>query len=105
MTVENYLRIRKWKEPIGFGTGLGGADQKLSEVDGYLWIGMSELDFAEWLTLYYKKEMSFEEWLTQELRTHDLGVTPTQVCLDSTPRIQAGVVEFQVSVEDWECQD
>jgi len=101
MTVENYLEITKWEEPIGFGTGLGGAYQRQTEVDGYLWVGMSLLDFAEWLTLYHKKEMSLEEWLTQELRTHDLGVTPTQVCLDSRPRSKDGQVEFQVSVEDW----
>lgn len=103
MTVENYLRIRKWEEPIGGGTGLGLAYQPMSDVSGYLWIGLNQRDIEEWLTLYHNKEMSLNDWLLQELTSGwDLGVKPTQVCMDSAPRIQGDVVEFSVSVEDWE---
>ena len=105
MTVENYLRVRRWEEPIGGGTGLGLAYQRMSDVSGYLWIGMSHRDWLEWLAPYRKTEMSLEDWLIQELRGYDLGITVTALCIDSTPKVIEGEVRFQVSVEDWECQD
>lgn len=102
VTVYNHLRVTRSEEPIGFGTGLGGAWQTLVEVDGHIAVEMTIEDFGEFIA---RDETDLHGWLIGELKDEPLdGITPTQVVIDGS-NYNESTVTLYLSVEDWENDD